>query len=493
MNYKSMSNEKRVNNTAVFSYALLDLILIACYLIEVLKGSRTIAYFAVFTVLALVPFVICMALFIKDKEAKQIKYVMSVGFLVFYAFIIFTTVSPVAYVYAILIAVILLCYNNNKVTFFYMLSVTVLNVIQTAYLAASQLITSEDLPNIKIRVASLILFTLYMTWSTKVAKYSNQRQMDQIREEQEKTAALMDQILRIANQMTQNISTVSDKMNRLSETAAKTKMSMEEVNQGTGETVESIQMQMEKTSEIDQVIHKVNASAHSIKDNIDSTKKEIVSSKENIDSLIQHVERSNESNQNVSKEMEELNIYTEKMQSIIDMINGVTNQTSLLALNASIEAARAGEAGRGFAVVASEISNLATQTQSATVNITEMIQNVSTKLESMVNVIGDMLHNATEQNEVANNTAQSFEDLSTKVDCVYQEISELDTLVSGLNDANAQVIHGIETISAATEEVTAHSNQTLETSEVNNQITNEVDDLVEALKQLADELQTVES
>lgn len=65
------------------------------------------------------------------------------------------------------------------------------------------------------------------------------------------------------------------------------------------------------------------------------------------------------------------------MHSIIELIDNITTQTSLLALNASIEAARAGEAGRGFSVVASEISNLATQTQDATVDITTLIENIS--------------------------------------------------------------------------------------------------------------------
>ena len=77
------------------------------------------------------------------------------------------------------------------------------------------------------------------------------------------------------------------------------------------------------------------------------------------------------------EELNKLNEYTGMMQSIIDVINNITTQTSLLALNASIEAARAGEAGRGFSVVAGEISNLANQTTSATENITELINNVS--------------------------------------------------------------------------------------------------------------------
>ena len=180
------------------------------------------------------------------------------------------------------------------------------------------------------------------------------------------------------------------------------------------------------------------------------------------------------------------------MQSIIKLNEGVTDQTSLLALNASIEAARAGEAGRGFAVVASEISNLATQTQDATVSIAEMIGNVSVELGYLVKLIEGMLHNSEEQNKVANNTARCFEEITGKVDSVYYESRKLDELVSGLTEANKQIINGIETISAVTEEVTAHSSQTLETSESNSDVAGEVEQMVEDLSKLAEKLKQLE-
>ncbi len=486
------SDMQRCNKMALIAYTVIVIALIAAYLIEVIKGSRTIGYYIVFCLLALLPYATCLMAYKRDDESEYVKYILSIGFGVFYLFIIFTTTSPVAFTYALLIAVVLLCYNEMKMTVGYMICVCVGNIAYVAWLAIQGQLTSEDLPNIEIRVIFLILYAVFIYLATKVMNQNNMAKMNEIEEEKERTEALMQQIMEVSERLTDDIQVVSEKMEILGVSADKTKNSMEEVAQGTSEAVDTIQVQLEKTEEIQQTVMRVTHASETITENVEATSMELEAAQRNIDNLIHHVQLSNEANENVSKELDELYVYTNQMQSIVQMINEVTEQTSLLSLNASIEAARAGEAGRGFAVVASEISSLATQTQQATVDITNLIENISRELAGVVRVIEQMIRNAEEQNVVANSTADSFGKISVKNRQVAEEAEEMGQLIVELQEANELIMRGIETISAVTEEVTAHSNETLEATEENNQITNEVGGIVEGLNQLAQKLSVAE-
>jgi methyl-accepting chemotaxis protein len=79
---------------------------------------------------------------------------------------------------------------------------------------------------------------------------------------------------------------------------------------------------------------------------------------------------------------------SEKVDSVMDIINGIAEQTNLLALNAAIEAARAGEQGRGFAVVADEVRNLAVRTVDAVSDISGTIETMKKESAEVIQYIG---------------------------------------------------------------------------------------------------------
>jgi methyl-accepting chemotaxis protein len=168
----------------------------------------------------------------------------------------------------------------------------------------------------------------------------------------------------------------------------------------------------------------------------------------------------------------------------------VADQTGLLSLNASIEAARAGEAGRGFAVVASEISNLASQTQQATENIESLISGVIDRLQGASNAINELVDGNLQQKEVANVTADSLRTIQEDSTAIEQNTEAMTELVRKLEVANHSIVESIQNISAITEEVSAHSNETYESSVQNTAIVKEVGQIAQFLQKRAADLKS---
>ena len=206
--------------------------------------------------------------------------------------------------------------------------------------------------------------------------------------------------------------------------------------------------------------------------------------------LLKQVQISEESNTLVVQKMEGLKEYASKMQDIMGLIRNVANQTSMLALNASIEAARAGEAGRGFAVVATEISSLSTQTNSATGDIDELIDNIVKSVEEVTAAMDTLLEGSHLQNQYVNDTAESFRKIGNSTQGISVQVTQLKEAVTIVTEENERVEKQIENVETTMQKVMSGADETLESCNTNLDSIAKVVTLMDGLKEEANKLKS---
>lgn len=282
--------------------------------------------------------------------------------------------------------------------------------------------------------------------------------------ELEKSRVQLASVLTAQRSCSEELSTIAEVMS----------ISMDETRESTKEQFGEIDQLASAMSEMTSTVQDVAEHAREASKATEASRQQVANGQQYVTNTISTINKLSEDIRESAGVVTQVEERVEQISSVVVTIQGISEQTNLLALNAAIEAARAGEAGRGFAVVADEVRNLAQNTQKATVEIQDMITQLQSSAQKAV---GLMEQSVVEAAESVESVSKAGEELNLIVDQICQ-----------INDMNFHIATAAEQQASVADEMNQNLTNVRELVEASVTVVTELADTSESMQGNAEQL-----
>lgn len=450
----------KANKRASITWFVLLLIASVFYGIKVGRGQLKETYFAGFFVAGWLSYLGGRILLrFKHADSLRYKWVVGLGYLIFYAVIAWTSLDEVSYVFILPLVCILILYKDPKfirtmmgITLFVLISS---NLYKGLAKGMMDFVASEECV-----LQFAIVICCYACTNMAIAHL--------VQSDGALTASIKSNLARVV----QTVEQVKEASNEIVDGVTVVRELADENRTGANDVMKD----MKNLADNNEVLNDKTLSSVEMTNVIDTQVKNVAGLMEQVvqligasvdhanisaGELVEVVEITNKMaalSKEVEQVLEDFKAEFKNVKEETSTIEGITSKTNLLALNASIEAARAGEAGKGFAVVANEIRELSSGTQTSSNSIMEALSRLEAISEKMMKSISETVELIQVNIEKVSNVNQSVTNITNDATSLGENIKVVDSAVKEVETSNQTLTDNMHQVGEVMEVMTQSIN-----------------------------------
>lgn len=456
MNYDENTFKEKANIKARRIWLAFAILLSANYGTDTSNGLYPASHYIIFLVLCWVPFFIGdIALRIKGRSTDIYKFIIAIGYGIFYTFVICTTESPIAFTYILPVTSLFVIYKNKKFMVYYGIANTFSIGISIVYhIFILHATSASDMKNYQLQISCILLCYICYVLSIKHLTEADGALTASIKADLKRVVTTVEKVKTASNSIMEGITVVrelaSENKHGSDEVVADMNMLTDNSSQLQTHTMSSMDMTTDINSQVQNVVSLIN---NMVDLTTESLGHATTSSKE-LESLVTTANSMSDISTEVDDILHEFKKEFETVKEETGTIDSISSQTNLLALNASIEAARAGDAGRGFAVVAEQIRTLSTETQESSGQIREALARLQTISDKMTASIEQELQLIQVTLDKVTQTGINVSKITDDSGELKQHIEIIDTAIKEVESSNKQLVSNMEQVSGIVDKMT---------------------------------------